>query len=80
MPDLVVAHITSLAELQVYTRGIDPYVGPATIVLVATHKGLEKHRSCMQLSASEDWCDRPKDESVIYLVVTRRTRHTLSAV
>ena len=28
MPDLVVAHITSLAELQVYTRGIDPYVGP----------------------------------------------------
>jgi hypothetical protein len=31
MPDLVVAHITSLAESQGYTRGIDPDVSPLVV-------------------------------------------------
>ena len=31
MPDLVVAHITLLAESQGYTRGIDPDVGPLEV-------------------------------------------------
>jgi hypothetical protein len=31
MPDLVVAHITSLAESQGYTRGINPDVGPLIV-------------------------------------------------
>jgi hypothetical protein len=31
MPDFVVAHITSLAESEGYTRGIDPVVGPLEV-------------------------------------------------